>query len=61
MAYPAVQELDALLQSLQTLKPPGVNKPKVDTATKICMELQNIPVRPSMEPTPKCPNIFVVD
>ena len=45
--HPAVQELDALLHSLQSLKPPGVNKTKVESATKICMELQNIPVRPS--------------
>ena len=43
-SVPAVQELDTVLQSLQSLKPPGVNKTKVETATKICMDPQNVPV-----------------
>lgn len=43
MAAPpeALMELDALLQSLQGLKPPGVNKTKVETITKICTSMQN--------------------
>jgi hypothetical protein len=47
--HPAVQELDALLQSLQSLKPPGVNKSKVDGTTKLCMDPQNISVRLRLE------------
>jgi protein NRD1 len=48
MAFPAVQELDSILQSLTTLKPPGVNKAKVDGATKLCMDPSNASVRNSI-------------
>lgn len=46
MAAPpeALIELDALLQSLQGLKPPGVNKTKVEAITKICTAMQNTSV-----------------
>lgn len=44
MAQSAIQELNAILQSLQSLKPPGVGKSKVEAATRLCMDLQNIPV-----------------
>ena len=46
MAAPpgVLQELDSLLQSLQGLKPPGVNKTKVDSITKICTSPDNISV-----------------
>jgi hypothetical protein len=43
--HPAVQELDSLLHSLQSLKPPGVNKSKVDATSKLCLDLQNVSVR----------------
>lgn len=43
----AVQELDSILQSLQSLKPPGVIKSKVDSATKLCTNPQNTAVRRS--------------
>jgi protein NRD1 len=44
MAQSAAHELDSILQSLQSLKPPGVNKAKVDAATRLCTDFQNIPV-----------------
>jgi protein NRD1 len=46
MAAPpgVLQELDSLLQSLQGLKPPGVNKTKVESITKICTSPDNISV-----------------
>lgn len=52
--HPALQELDALLQSLPSLKPPGVNKKSVETATRICMDPQNLSVRnlESCKPSP---------
>ncbi|PSN68156.1 hypothetical protein BS50DRAFT_358644 [Corynespora cassiicola Philippines] len=34
----AMEELEALLQSLQALKPPGVTKPKIDAITAKCVE-----------------------
>jgi hypothetical protein len=47
--HPAVQELDSLLHSLQSLKPPGVNKSKVDATSKLCLDLQNVSVRLEFE------------
>jgi hypothetical protein len=47
-SHPAVRELDAVLQSLPALKAPGVNKSKVEASTKICMDPQNVSVRPSI-------------
>jgi protein NRD1 len=34
----AMEELEALLQSLQALKPPGVTKTKIDAITAKCVE-----------------------
>lgn len=45
MASPVVQEFAALLQSLRNLKPPGVNKSKVEAITKIATSNENLNVR----------------
>ncbi|KAE9970949.1 hypothetical protein EG328_005965 [Venturia inaequalis] len=42
MASPVVQEFAALLQSLRNLKPPGVNKSKVEAITKIATSNENL-------------------
>lgn len=46
MAAPSgvLQELNSLLQTLQTLKAPGVNKAKVDIITSLCTDLQHTTV-----------------
>lgn len=41
----ALSELDNLLQSMQSLKPPGVAKSKVDNIAKICTAQENAEVR----------------
>jgi hypothetical protein len=56
-SHPAVRELDAVLQSLPALKPPGVNKAKVEASTKICMDPQNVSVRTGSELVVDKPNI----
>src|ERR1700761_6951686 len=56
MATPAIQELDALLLSLQSLKPPGVNKAKVDAVTRICTDPQNVQVRTARIDIRQIPN-----
>lgn len=57
MASPVVQEFATLLQSLRNLKPPGVNKSKVEAITKIATSNENQNVRLKYHPSYHVPSL----